>query len=140
MLFRSHRQQPTRLRRPWDSPGKNTGVGCHFFLQCMRVKSESEVTQPCLTLATPWTVAFQAPPCMEFSRQEYWSGCHYTSIQNKKLKKKKKGCGLRFQLYHLLIYQTTHLRQTWALVFSSVKWGNNIAPYQRVVCEDEMSY
>ena len=39
-----HRQQPTRLRRPWDSPGKNTGVGCHFFLQCMRVKSESEVT------------------------------------------------------------------------------------------------
>ena len=40
---RPHRQQPTRLLRPWDSPGKNTGVGCHFPLQCMRVKSESEV-------------------------------------------------------------------------------------------------
>ena len=40
-----HRQQPTRLPRPWDSPGKNTGVGCHFLLQCMKVKSESEVTQ-----------------------------------------------------------------------------------------------
>ena len=37
-----HRRQPTRLPRPWDSPGKNTGVGCHFLLQCMRVKSESE--------------------------------------------------------------------------------------------------
>ena len=43
---RPHRQQPTRLPHPWDSPGKNTGVGCHFLLQCMKVKSESEVTQP----------------------------------------------------------------------------------------------
>ena len=39
---RPQRQQPTRLSRPWDSPGKNTGVGCHFLLQCMKVKSESE--------------------------------------------------------------------------------------------------
>ena len=45
----SQRQQPTRLPRPWDSPGKNTGVGCHFLLQCMKVKSESEVTQSCPT-------------------------------------------------------------------------------------------
>ena len=42
-----HRRQPTRLPRPWDSPGKNTGVGCHFLLQCMKVKSESEVTTIC---------------------------------------------------------------------------------------------
>ena len=40
---RPHRRQPTRLRRPWDSLGKNTGVGCHFLLQCMKVKSESEI-------------------------------------------------------------------------------------------------
>ena len=46
---RPHRQEPTRLPCPWDSPGKNTGVGCHFFLQCMKVKSESEVAQTCLT-------------------------------------------------------------------------------------------
>ena len=39
--------------RPWDSPGKNTGVGCHFLLQCMKVKSESEVAQLCLTLRDP---------------------------------------------------------------------------------------
>ena len=48
-----HRQQPTRLRHPWDSPGKNTGVGCHFLLQCMKVKSESEVVQSCPTLHDP---------------------------------------------------------------------------------------
>ena len=46
-----HRWQPTRLRRPWDSPGKNTGVGCHCFLQCMKVKSQSEVAQSCPTLS-----------------------------------------------------------------------------------------
>ena len=48
-----HRQQPTRLPRPWDSPGKTTGVGCHFLLQCMKVKSESEVAQSCPTLRDP---------------------------------------------------------------------------------------
>ena len=48
-----HRRQPTRLPRPWDSPGKNTGVGCHFLLQCRKVKSESEVTQSCPTLRDP---------------------------------------------------------------------------------------
>ena len=47
------RWQPTRLCRPWDSPGKNTGVACHFLLQCMKVKSESEVAQLCLTLSDP---------------------------------------------------------------------------------------
>ena len=48
-----HRWQPTRLPRPWDSPGKNTGVGCHLLLQCMKVKSESEVAQSCPTLSDP---------------------------------------------------------------------------------------
>ena len=50
---RPQRQQPTRLPRPWDSPGKNTGVGCHFLLQCMEVKSEGEVAQSCPTLSDP---------------------------------------------------------------------------------------
>ena len=48
-----HRRQPTRLLCPWDSPGKNTGVGCHFLLQCMKMKSESEVAQSCPTLSDP---------------------------------------------------------------------------------------
>ena len=51
--MRPHRRQPTRLLCPWDSPGKNIGVGCHFLLQCMKVKSESEVTQSCPTLSDP---------------------------------------------------------------------------------------
>ena len=50
---RPHRRQPTRLPCPWDSPGTNTGVGCHFLLQCMKVKSESEVAQSCPTLSDP---------------------------------------------------------------------------------------
>jgi len=65
-----HRRQPTRLPSPWDSPGKNTGVGCYFLSQCMNVKLLSHVR----LLSTPWTAAYQAPPSMGFSRQEYWSG------------------------------------------------------------------
>ena len=51
--MRPHRRQPIRLPHPWDSPGKNTGVGCHFLLQCMKVKSESEVAQSYPTLSDP---------------------------------------------------------------------------------------
>ena len=50
---RPRRWQPTRLLHPWDPPGKNTGVGCHFLLQCMKVKSEREVAQSCPTLSDP---------------------------------------------------------------------------------------
>ena len=69
---RPHRRQPTRLLCPWDSLGKNTGVGCHFLLQCMKVKVKS--LSRVWLLATPWTAAYQAPRSMGFSRQEYWSG------------------------------------------------------------------
>ena len=55
-----HRQQPTRIHRPWDFPAKNTGVGCHFLLQGMKVKNESEVAHRVRPSATPWTAAFQA--------------------------------------------------------------------------------
>ena len=69
---RPQRWQPTRLHHPWDSPGKNTGVGCHFLLQCMKmkVKSLSRVR----LFVTPWTATYQAPLSMGFSRQEYWNG------------------------------------------------------------------
>ena len=72
--------------RPWDSPGQNTRVSCHFLLQCMKVKSESDVAQLCpMTLRTPWTAAYQAPPSMGFSRQDYWSG---VPLCRERLKKK----------------------------------------------------
>ena len=71
---RPHRRQPTRLPHPWDSPGKNTGVGCHFLLQCMKVKSESEVAQSFLTLSNPMDCSLPGSSVHGFSRQEYWSG------------------------------------------------------------------
>ena len=72
--MRPHRRQPTRLPRPWNSPGKNTGVGCHFLLQCMKVKSESEVAQSSPTLIDPMDCSLPGSSAMGFSRQEYWSG------------------------------------------------------------------
>ena len=71
---RPQRRQPTRLPRPWDSPGKNTGVGCHFLLQCMKVKSEREVAQSFPTLSDPMYCSLPDSSVHGFSRQEYWSG------------------------------------------------------------------
>ena len=71
-FVRPQRRQPTRLPRPLDSPGKNTGVGCHFLLQCMKVKVKS--LSRVRLLATPQMAAYQAPPSMGFSSQEHWSG------------------------------------------------------------------
>ena len=67
---RPHRRQPTRLPCPWDSPGKNTGMGCHCLLHCVKVKSLCRVR----LVVTPWTAAYQALPSLGFSRQEHWSG------------------------------------------------------------------
>ena len=71
---RPHRWQPTRLPLPWDSPGQNTGVGCHFLLQWWKWKVKVKSLSRVRLLATPRTAAHQAPPSMGFSRQEYCSG------------------------------------------------------------------
>ena len=76
---RPHRRRLTGLPRPWDSPGENTGVGCHFLLQCRKVKVKS--LSRVRLLATPWTAAHQAPPSTGFSRQKYWSGVPLPSPQ-----------------------------------------------------------
>ena len=72
-----HRRQPTRLPHPWDSPGKNTRVGCHFLLRCMKLKSESEGTQSCLTLSDPMDCS---PPRLlhpwDFPGKSTGVGCH----------------------------------------------------------------
>ena len=73
-FVRPDRQQPTRLPRPWDSSGKNTGVGCHFLLQCKKVKSEGEVAQSCPTRSDPMDCSLPG------SRQEYWSGVPLPSL------------------------------------------------------------
>ena len=77
---RPHRQQPTRLLCPWDSPGKNTGVGCHFLLQCMKEKSESEVIQLCPTVSDPMDCSPPGSSIHGFSRQEYWRGVPLPSL------------------------------------------------------------
>ena len=70
--------QPTRLPRPWDSPGKNTGLGCHFLLKRMKVKRESEVAQLCPTLSDPMDCS---PPGSSIhgifqARVLEWEPCH----------------------------------------------------------------
>ena len=72
-----HRQQTTRLPRPWDSPGKNTGVGCHFLLQCMEVKSESEVSQSCPTLSDPMDCS--PPPSIRLQTPWEPGGVHFVN-------------------------------------------------------------
>ena len=71
---RPHRWQPTRLPHPWDFPGKNTGVGCHFLLQCMKVKSESEIAQSCPIPRDPMDCSLPGSSVHGVFRQEYWSG------------------------------------------------------------------
>ena len=74
-----HRRQPTRLPCHWDSPGKNTGVGCHFLLQCMKVKSESEVVQSCLTLRDPMDCSLPGSSIHGIFQAKYWSGLPFPS-------------------------------------------------------------
>ena len=72
-----HRRQPTRLHRSWDSPGKNTGVCYHFLLQCMKVKSESEVAQSCPTLCDPHGLQPTRLLCpWDFPGKSTGVGCH----------------------------------------------------------------
>ena len=80
---RPQRRQPTRLPRPWDSPGKNTGVGCHFFLQCMKVKSESEVAQSCPTLSDRRDCSLPASSIHEIvqARVLEWVAIAFSGIQ-----------------------------------------------------------
>ena len=113
------RRQPTRLPCPWDSPGKNTGVGCHFLLQCRKVKSESEVAQSCPTLVTPWTAAYQTPPSMGFSRQEYWSGVPLLSpVDNWRDVKDKERKSLIIPLLSFNGYEISEMPSLLSFLFS----------------------
>ena len=92
LTLQPQRRQPTRLPHPWDSPGKNTGVGCHFLLQCMKVKSESEVTQSFPTLSDPMDCSlpgssvhgiFQARPSLkQFLNLTLFFTAHHLALKN----------------------------------------------------------
>ena len=77
---RSHRWQPTRIPRPCVSPGKNTRLDCHFLLQCMKVKSESEVTQFCPTLHDPMDCSLPGSSAHGIFQARYWSGVQLPSL------------------------------------------------------------
>ena len=78
LTVRPHRRQPTRPLRPWDSPGKNTRVGIHFLLQCMKVKSQSEVPQSCPTLRDPMDCSLPGSSTHGiFLGKSAGMGCHF---------------------------------------------------------------
>ena len=81
-----HRRQPTRLLCPWGPPGKNTGVGCNFLLQCMKVKSESEVFQLCPTLSDPMDYRLPGSSVHGIFQAKYWSGVPLLMLFKKKKK------------------------------------------------------
>ena len=95
---RPHRWQRTRLPRPWDSPGKNTGVGCHFLLQCVNMKSESEVAQSCPTLRDPMDCSLPGSSVHGIfqARILEWVAIAFSLILNKRRKKNSsiQNCGV----------------------------------------------
>ena len=122
---RPYRWHPTRLPHPWDSPGKNTGVDCHFLLQCMKVKSESEVTQSC-----PILCDYQAPPSMRFSRQEYWSGvplpspkCYLIDIVNLEVSLPHGHCQITIIRWRLIVFSKRIVGICFLWVKSSRIWN-----------------
>ena len=106
--MRPHRQQPTRLRRPWDSPRKNTGVGCHFLLHCVEVKGESEVAQSRPTRGDPMDCSPPGSSILGFSRQEYWSGLPLPSPEERSL------------VFLILLFSSISLHCSLRKVFSSL--------------------
>ena len=87
-----HRRQPTRLPRPWDSPGKNTGVGCHFLLQCVKVRSESEVSQSCRTHRDPMDCSLPGSSVHGIfqARVLEWGAIAFSTTDTNRLQKKEK--------------------------------------------------
>ena len=129
--MRPHRRQPTRLCHPWDSPGKNTGVGCHFLLQCMKVVKVKSLSRVWL-FATPWTAAHQAPLSIGFSRQEYWSGLPLPSLEEV-LAEGITNIGqyllicYKFYMYWFILYSINVRR--WLLLFSCPVVSDSLLPH-----------
>ena len=111
-----HRRQPTRLPCPWNSPGKNTGMGCHFLLQCMKVKSESEVAQSCLTLSDPMDCSSPGSSIQDFLGKSTGVGCHRLLLPLLI----SKNSFLFFEGYHLKIASSFYfiLSYLWEYKFS----------------------
>ena len=116
---RPHRRQPTRLPRPQDSPGKNTGVGCHFLLQCMKVKSESEVTQSCPTPSDPMDCSLPGSSIHGIfqARVLEWVAIAFSKSCVKRNQSQKS------QYFHLLLTHDVEplVAQVWPTVFLTLR-------------------
>ena len=143
--LRPHRRQPTRLPHPLDSPGKNTGVGCHFLLQCMKVKRESEVTQSCPTLSNPTDCSlsgssihgiFQARVlewgAIQFRLRDYQKIFHIKSGKKISLKFKLHGQVVQINQRNLIICQM------WPSVYTDYKQSVTGTPLQYSCLENPM--
>ena len=122
-----HRRQPTRLPRPWDSPGKNTGVGCPFLLQCMTVKSESEVAQSCLTLGDPMDCSLPGSSVHGiFPGKSTGVGCHCFLHQTHGIRSKFRAVALTMvACSHVQVLQScATLRE----LVRSILWGEAPRP------------
>ena len=101
---RPQRQKPTRLPRPWDSLGKNTGVSCHFLLQCMKGTNESEVTQSCPTLSGPREQPTRLLCPWDFPGKSTGVGCHCLLHRGvSRIRKTSSGCGVWAKVLQSLI-------------------------------------
>ena len=147
--MRPHRRQPTRLLHPWDSPGKNTGVGCHFLLQCMKVKLLSCVRPSVI----PWTAAYQAPSSMGFSRQEYWSGIPLPSPKEKSIAMQIafgdcwNSCSLYMdtclEWWRTLVWGTSAPQTNNIILdehWSKSAWNQSCEPMRKMVCSKEICF
>ena len=120
-----HRRWPTRLPCPWDSPGKNTGVGCHFLLQCMKGKSESEVAQSCPTLREPMVCSLPGSSIHGIfqARVLEWGAIAFSSYSGGKKrlwekKKKKVGKGESFSSGFIQVVK----KQLLVLLLENTRW------------------
>ena len=114
-----HRWQPTRLPRPWDSPGKNTRVGCHFLLQCMKVKSEREVAQSCPTPSDPMDCSL--PGFSVHGIFQARVGCHCLLLQSDGLTYHQSPFQLAYCVTHWFIQHIEHLLYT---SLPAGQWGD----------------
>ena len=121
---RPHRRQPMRPRRPWDSPGKNTGVGCHFLLQCMKGKSESEVAQSCPTLNDPMDCSLPGSSVHGIfqARVLEWGAIAFSHQSTTHLI-----CKTKWTCYNHAFRETNSLRRTMQIVECSLlhQWAHS---------------
>ena len=133
--MRPHRRQPTRLHRPWDSPGKNTAVGCHFLLQCVKVKSESEGARLCSTLRDPMHCSLPGSSVHGFfqARVLEWGATAFSVYQASLLEMLWRSKEIKIWKYLKIYFSKTNMYgdSCWARVWSEF---NSLSLKEFLIC------